>query len=99
VSDRTEAHVLGATTVTLGAFDRAYGEFMAATLTFPTPTKTPAAEKPVRTQRTWTLTEHTENGPVVHRNLSQRDAVAYIDAMTRGGRLPQPASRTERLAA
>ncbi len=68
---------------------------MAATLTFPTPTETPAAKQPARKPRTWTLTEHTDHGPVVHRNLSQRDAVAYIDAMVRGASLPQPEARTE----
>jgi hypothetical protein len=72
----------------------------APTLLFPTRTETPAAARPTRT---WTITEHTEDGPVVHRNVSQRDAVSHLEALVRGARLPQPAAQVddaaERLAA
>ncbi len=71
----------------------------APTLLFPTRTETVAAERPVAKQRTWTITEHTENGPVVHRDVSHRDAVDHLEALVRGSRLPRPEVRAERLAA
>lgn len=55
------------------------------------------AERPA--PRTWTVTEYTEDGPVVHRNVGEQDAVAYIAAMARGKRLPRPTEQQERLAA